>query len=199
MKAKQINIALECLHTYMYIDIHSRCDQKYTVTKTAIFHNLIFHLVKFGCISVANLMKVLKYTTSGQSNLPKRLYHSRIYSIRFSRIRQIVPMWPPSNTCFFGPIRFHTPNGILTGSAVFAQLTSEGPTMGHPFTPQNCPFAWGSRPPSNTTWFLGPTWVHNPNNISIGSAVFAGLTIMTDRQTNWPLESVCNSTPYLHT
>jgi len=31
--------------------------------------------------------------------------------------------------------------------------------------------------------FLGPTRVHNPNGISIGSAVFAGLTIVTDRQT----------------
>jgi len=36
-------------------------------------------------------------------------------------------------------------------------------------------------PPSNTC-FLGPTRVHNPNGISIRSAVFAGLTI--DRQTD---------------
>jgi len=31
--------------------------------------------------------------------------------------------------------------------------------------------------------FLGPTRVLNPNDISIGSAVFAGLTSVTDRQT----------------
>ena len=37
--------------------------------------------------------------------------------------------------------------------------------------------------PSNT-WFLGPTLVLNPNGISIGSAVFAGLTSLTDRQTD---------------
>jgi len=36
--------------------------------------------------------------------------------------------------------------------------------------------------PSNT-WFLWLTGVHSPNGISIGSAVFAGLTIMTDRPT----------------
>jgi len=36
-------------------------------------------------------------------------------------------------------------------------------------------------PPSNTC-FLGPTRVHNPNGISIGSAIFAGHTIVTDRQ-----------------
>jgi len=28
-----------------------------------------------------------------------------------------------------------------------------------------------SEPPSYT-WFLGPIWVHNPNSISIGSAIF---------------------------
>jgi len=34
-----------------------------------------------------------------------------------------------------------------------------------------------------STWFLGPTPVLNPNSISIVSAVFAGLTSVTDRQT----------------
>jgi len=34
------------------------------------------------------------------------------------------------------------------------------------------------------TWFPGPTRVLNPNNISIGSAVFAGLTSVTD----WPTD-----------
>jgi len=38
-------------------------------------------------------------------------------------------------------------------------------------------------PSNRPTCFLGPTWVHNPNDISIGSAVFAGLTIVTDRRT----------------
>jgi len=33
-------------------------------------------------------------------------------------------------------------------------------------------------------WFLGLTRVHNPNGISIGSAAFAGLTVVTNRQTN---------------
>ena len=41
----------------------------------------------------------------------------------------------------------------------------------------------GSGTPSNT-WFLAHTQVHNPNGISIGSAVFAGLTIVTDRLTD---------------
>jgi len=37
--------------------------------------------------------------------------------------------------------------------------------------------------PSNT-WFSGPIGVLNPNGISIGEAVFVGLTSVTDRQTD---------------
>jgi len=47
----------------------------------------------------------------------------------------------------------------------------------------------GSEPPSNT-WSLGPTQVINPNGISIGSAVFAGLTSVTDRQTDHATRSL---------
>jgi len=52
--------------------------------------------------------------------------------------------------------------------------------------------------PSNSRC-LGPTGVHNPNGSSIGSAVFAGLTIVTDRQTDRPCYSVCNNMPHLRT
>jgi len=57
--------------------------------------------------------------------------------------------------------------------------------------------------PSSNTQFLGPTRAHNPNGISIGSAVSAGLTTVTDRptdrQTDRPRYSVCNSRPHLRT
>ena len=46
---------------------------------------------------------------------------------------------------------------------------------GHVILPNNCPFAWGIRAESDT-WFLGPTRVHNPNGILVGSAVFAQIT-----------------------
>jgi len=46
--------------------------------------------------------------------------------------------------------------------------------------PKNYPFPWGIWTPSNT-WFPGHTQVLNPNGISINSAVFAGLTNVTDR------------------
>jgi len=39
-------------------------------------------------------------------------------------------------------------------------------------------------PPNKPACCLGPTRAHIPNGILIGSAIFAGLTIMTDRQTD---------------
>ena len=60
-------------------------------------------------------------------------------------------------------------------------------TIGRPFPGQIAPSHGGSQSPSNT-WFLGPTRVLNPNCILIGSAVFAGLTIVTDRQTDRPTD-----------
>ena len=47
----------------------------------------------------------------------------------------------------------------------------------------------GYGPPSNA-WFLAPTQVLNANGISIGSAFFAGLTTVTDRQTDRATRSV---------
>ena len=38
------------------------------------------------------------------------------------------------------------------------------------------------------TRFLGPTQVHNPNDISIDSAVFARLTVVTDAQTDHQID-----------
>jgi len=61
---------------------------------------------------------------------------------------------------------------------------------GPPLPPKIARSHGGSEPPCNT-WFLGPTRVLNPNGISIGSAVFAGLTTVKDRPTDRPRYSVC--------
>ena len=57
---------------------------------------------------------------------------------------------------------------------------------GTPIVPKNLPLPMGGSGPPSNTWFPGPTryavWV-DPNGISIGSAVFAGLTSVTNRQT----------------
>jgi len=55
-------------------------------------------------------------------------------------------------------------------------------TMGRPSSKLPLPIGEGVLTQSNT-WFLGHTRVLNPNGISIGSAIFAGLTSVTDRQT----------------
>ena len=69
-------------------------------------------------------------------------------------------------------------------------------TMSRTFLPRNCHFARGSALPSNT-WLLYSVRVHSPNRISIGSAVFAGLTSVTDRPTDRPRYSVYNNRPHL--
>jgi len=49
---------------------------------------------------------------------------------------------------------------------------------GSTLLPPNCPFTCGCRSPF-TTWFIGPTRLHNPNSISISSQPF--LQMVTDR------------------
>jgi len=85
----------------------------------------------------------------------------------------------------YGPSELTTQTAYTCiSSAVFAQLTT-----GCAYTlqwaapsPQNCLFSWQIWTPCNS-WSLRPTQVLNPNGISIGSAVFARLTTVTDRQT----------------
>jgi len=78
---------------------------------------------------------------------------------------------------FLGPTQVHILNGVLIDSAVFAQLTSDCPTLYNrePLPPQNCSFAWGNLDP-DLMWFTGPTPLSITNGISIGSAIFAQLT-----------------------
>ena len=48
---------------------------------------------------------------------------------------------------------------------------------------QNWPFHLVDLGPTSKTWLFGPMWDNIQNGISIGSAVFAGFMIVTDRQT----------------
>jgi len=65
-------------------------------------------------------------------------------------------------------------------------------TMGRPFSPQNLPLPMGGSGAPSNTWLPGPTEVLNPNGSLIGAAVFAGLTSVTDRQTDRPRYSFGN-------
>jgi len=86
------------------------------------------------------------------------------------------------NTCFLVPTRVQIPNGISIGSAVFAQLTAERHcfTMGHP--------SLSKLPVPMGIWThlihgsLGPpkSSIQTDSRFSIGSAVFTGITTVTD-------------------
>ena len=127
--------------------------------------------------------------------------HRRAAYGRFNGIRQVAPLRTPPNTCFLGPSQVHSPNSISIGSAVFC--TSRGTECPYtlqwsaPFPTQNCPFLCGVWAPSNT-WFLEPNRAHNPNGISIGSAVLQGLLLwQTDRRTDRLRYSVGNNRSHL--
>jgi len=72
------------------------------------------------------------------------------------------------------PTRVHNPNGTSIGSAIFAQLMVKSPYIlqSAPLSPKLAPSRGGPGPPSNL-WLLGPIRTHNPNGISISSAVIA--------------------------
>jgi len=92
------------------------------------------------------------------------------------------------------------PKEYLDRFSRFAQLTAECPytlQLAVP-SPSKLPISMGIWTPSNT-WFLGSTRVLYPNGITIGLAVFAGLTTVTDRQTDRPRYSVCSNRPHLRT
>jgi len=64
--------------------------------------------------------------------------------------------------------------------------------MGRPF-PQKLSLPMGKSGPPSNRWFPGPTRVLNPKGISIGSAVFAELTSVTDRHTDRPTDHATRS------
>jgi len=63
-------------------------------------------------------------------------------------------------------------------------------TVGRHSPPLKIAASHGVSGPQSNIWFPGPTQVTNPNGISIGSAVFAGLTSVTDRPTDHATRSV---------
>jgi len=68
-------------------------------------------------------------------------------------------------------------------------------TMGRPF-PSKLPLLNLEMLTPSNTWLLGSTRVLNPNGISIGSAIVAGLTV-TYRPTDRPHYSVGNNRQHL--
>jgi len=123
--------------------------------------------------------------TSGQGNLTKRPHRRRTRTVQ-SYSPGGAKCAPPSNTCFLRPPEstYQTPSRSVQSFL-------------HSSRQRFCTLQWASSFPSrlplrmsnldprlmHATCFLGPTRVHNPNSLSIGSAVFAWLTIATDQPT----------------
>jgi len=91
-------------------------------------------------------------------------------------------IWTSHVTRCFRPMRVHNPNGTSIGSVVFAQMTAECL-----YTLQRFVFFALKIAPSHVgiwtsfnTWLTGPTRIRNANGNLIVSAVFAGLTSVTD-------------------
>jgi len=61
--------------------------------------------------------------------------------------------------------------------------------------PSKLPLCMGDLP--SLCVFLESTWDNIPNDITVSSAIFAGLMVVTDRQTGTPRYSVCSNTPQL--
>ena len=131
------------------------------------------HLDQFSRFCTAHGRRSL-YFTMGHPFSPQNCHHGWDIST------------PPSNTWFLGPTRLRIPNSISIVIAIFAQLMAE------------CPYSlqWVATFPLKIAPSHGKIWtpvqyvvpwatgIHNPNGILIDSAVFAGLTIVTDRRTD---------------
>jgi len=97
----------------------------------------------------------------------------------------------------YGPSEPTTQTASLSVQPVFAQTTVECPytlqwNAYSPLPKKFAPSHGGSGSPSNI-WFPGSTQVLNLNGSSIGAAVFAGLTSVTDRPTDRPTDHATRS------
>jgi len=109
---------------------------------------------------------------------------------------------PPPNTWFIGPTRVNTPNGILIASAISLQLTifSHYTLQWGGTCPPKLPIPLGKSGPWPNTWFLGPTRVHNPNWMSIGSAILHASQLVSNRHTHTQTDRpryICSNRPHL--
>ena len=130
--------------------------------------------------------------TRGETNLTKRPHRRHTWSVQsHSPGGADVYLTHASLT---GSNRVHIPNGISIDSAVFAQITIEGPwrslyfSVSRPFPhPSKLALRMWDLYPSNTC-FLGHMQLSSiPNGISIGSAFFLRAHDC-DRQTDRPTD-----------
>jgi len=131
-----------------------------------------------------------------QSNFTKRPHRRRMWTVQ-SYSPGGANVHPYLTHAFLGPYSSPYPKRHLVRFSRFCTAHDREClyfTMDRPFPLKVGPSHVGFGAPSYT-WLLGLTRIHNPNGTSIGSADFAGLTIVTDK----PRYSVCKNRPHLRT
>jgi len=104
--------------------------------------------------------------------------------------------WPIRlNMCFLGPTQTQTTNQSVQPLLHSSRQKVPYFTMGVPF-PQNCPFPLGDLDPIKFA-IPGPAVAHKPNGISIGSAVFAQLTVECPYILQWDAPFLPQNCPFL--
>jgi len=90
------------------------------------------------------------------------------------------------NTWCFWPMRAHNPNAPRSVQPSLHRWPTSVSILynGLPVSPLKIALSYVGIWTSCNTWFIGPTQVRNANGNFIVSAVFAGLTGVTDRQTD---------------
>ena len=113
---------------------------------------------------------------------------------RFNGICWVATVCTPPNTCFLGPIGVQIPNGITIGSAIFAKLMAEScyTLQWAVPSPLKTAHSHGGSGTTFNTGFLGPILAHNPNGISISSAIFAELGAECPYTLQWATPSSKN-------
>jgi len=106
--------------------------------------------------------------------VPDRYPPSCPFLRRFNHVRHVAPMCTPSNTCFLRSTGVHIVNGISIGSAVFAQLTAEGPYILPPLFPSKLPFRIGGLEPRIMHGSFGPTRLDILHSSVYGTLVTTG-------------------------
>jgi len=120
-----------------------------SVVRAALVPKLVAMAMSLRCkvSAISAFSRPTTYTLSITSCLVTVVHTKPVITILVSKLVAMatsLSIWGlPSNIWFLGPIRAHNPNGILIGSAVFAEMTAECPytlEWDAPFPDQNCLF-----------------------------------------------------------
>ena len=121
----------------------------------------------------------------------RRTWTVQLYSLGGANVH------PPSNICFLGPPE-SIPHTASWSVQPFLHSSRQKVPIAYNGRRLKRALAHGRIWTMSNTCFLGPTRVHNPNCVSIGSAVFAELTIVTGSPTDRPRYSACNNRRHLY-